>query len=436
MIFRRDLLLAPFVATARAAGGDPPIELFFALGGQDARAAGDAARVLSKQWRPGLEVMLVEMLQLPMPPGHPARLRVRELLERVSRQSFGTDLPAWHRWIWSRPYRPHYGYAAFKGMVLETIDPRMRAFFPEGVHSRIRLDQILWGGVRVNGIPPLVNPKHLAAADARYLKDGQTVFGIAWNGEARAYPKRVLAWHEMARDQVGGLDLTIVYCTLCGTVIPYVSPRGVTFGTSGLLYESSKLMFDQETLSLWPTLEGRPAVGRLAAAAVAALPQLEIAPVVTATWGEWRRVHPHTRVLSLDTGHDRDYGDGVAYRDYFGTDELMFPVSRADRRLKNKAEVLVIRRGREKPPLAIAAKLLTQRPVFQYDGYVVITSVSGASRVYRASSNPVSEAALSGGEATETEMRVTGAAPLPRVPAHRAFWFGWYAQFPEAELLR
>jgi hypothetical protein len=436
MIFRRELLLAPFVATARAAGGDPPIELFFALGGQDGRAADEAARALSKQWRSGLEAMLVDILQLPMRSDNPTRLRTRRLLEKVSHQSHGTDLPAWHRWIWSQPYRPHRDYAAFKGVVLESIDPRMRAFFPEGVHSRIRLDQILWGGVQVNGIPPLVNPKHLAAGEARYLKDGQTVFGIAWNGEARAYPKRVLAWHEMARDQVGGLDLTIVYCTLCGTVIPYRSPRGVTFGTSGLLYESSKLMFDEETLSLWSTIEGRPALGRLAAVDEAVLPQLEIAPVVTTTWGEWRREHPHTRVLSLDTGHDRNYGDGVAYRDYFGTDELMFPVSRADRRLKNKAEVLVIRRGQEKPPLAIASKLLIQRPVFQYDGYVVMTSASGASRVYRASSEPMSEAALRGGKATETELRMNGFKSLPRVPAHRAFWFGWYAQFPETELLR
>lgn len=432
MILRRHLLLAPLAAAA----ADPPLDLFFALGLPEARTADNAARSLAKQWRPGLEAMLVDLLQLPMPPDHPSRLRIRALLDKVSRQSHGADLPAWYRWLWSRPYQPHASYALFKGLVLANIDTRMRSFFPEDVHARIRLDQILWGGVRVNGIPPLVNPKTLAAAEAGYLKDSQPVFGIAWNGEARAYPKRILAWHEMARDTIGGLDLAIVYCTLCGTVIPYRSPRGVTLGTSGLLYESSKLMFDEETLSLWPTLEGRPAVGGLSTGDAASLPQLDIAPVVTTTWGEWRRQHPQTRVLSLDTGHQRDYGEGVAYRDYFGTDELMFPVSRADRRMKNKAEVLVIRRAAPKPPLAIAVKLLGQRAILQHDGYVVMTTAAGASRVYRAAGpEPLPEALLRNALAAETELRLDGVAALPRVPAHRAFWFGWYAQFPATELL-
>jgi Protein of unknown function (DUF3179) len=64
---------------------------------------------------------------------------------------------------------------------------------------------------------------------------------------------------------------------------------------------------------------------------------------VTTTWGEWRAEHPDTTVLSLDTGHERDYSEGAAYRDYFGNDRLYFQVSKMDTRLKNKAEVLVLR---------------------------------------------------------------------------------------------
>ena len=48
-------------------------------------------------------------------------------------------------------------------------------------------------------------------------------------------------------------------------------------------------------------------------------------------------------MLSLDTGHRRDYSEGAAYRTYFGTDDLMFRVSNVDRRLANKEEVLVLR---------------------------------------------------------------------------------------------
>ena len=91
------------------------------------------------------------------------------------------------------------------------------------------------------------------------------------NGESRAYLKRILAWHEMVLDTLGGVELTVVYCTLCGTVIPYESVadgRHITFGTSGFLYRSNKLMFDDETKSLWNTFEGVPVVGSLVVSGV------------------------------------------------------------------------------------------------------------------------------------------------------------------------
>ena len=185
-------------------------------------------------------------------------------------------------------------------------------------------------------------PRRFPPAEATWLRDGHVVFGIIVNGESRAYPKRILAWHEMAIDRLGGVDLTIVYCTLCGTVIPYesrVAGRRFTFGTSGLLYRSNKLMFDEETRSLWSSLEGVPVVGALVDSGL----QLPFHAVVTTTWGEWRQEHPATTVLSLETGYERNYAEGVAYRDYFATDRLMFEVPRADTRLKNKAEVLVLR---------------------------------------------------------------------------------------------
>ena len=164
---------------------------------------------------------------------------------------------------------------------------------------------------RPNGIPPLEYPTHLAVADdaAGYLDDDHIVFGVAMNGETRAYPKRILAWHEMVLDTIGGVELTIVYCTLCGTVIPYesvVDGQHITFGTSGLLYRSNKLMFDHGTKSLWNTFEGVPVVG----ASVGSRIKLRHRSVVTTTWGEWRRTHPETTVLSLETGHQRDYSEG------------------------------------------------------------------------------------------------------------------------------
>jgi hypothetical protein len=188
-------------------------------------------------------------------------------LERQTGQRFGDDLRAWRRWIWANPPNPHPDYTAFKAELYARIDPRFRAFFPQDATAAIRLDEIDWGGVGVNGIPPLRLPRIVAASEAGWLRDGHVIFGVEVNGEARAYPKRILAWHEMAIDRLGGVDLTIVYCTLCGTVIPYESAAGgraFSFGTSGLLYRSNKLMFDQETATLWSSLEGVPVFGRLA----------------------------------------------------------------------------------------------------------------------------------------------------------------------------
>jgi len=78
-------------------------------------------------------------------------------------------------------------------------------------------------------------------------------------------------------------------------------------------------------------------------------------------WGEWRKRHPATTVLSLNTGHQRDYGEGVAYHDYFATDELMFTVPELDNRLLNKDEVLALRD--EDQQLAMSVKFLAKKAV-------------------------------------------------------------------------
>ncbi len=390
-------------------------------------------------------------------PAQDPSVRVRErllrFLEKQTGQHFGQDLSRWRQWMWNRPYLPHPDYLAFKGALLGRIDARMTSFFPPGARALIRLDEVEWGGVGVNGIPPLDEPRHVEAAEARYLGEKDVVFGIALNGEARAYPKRILAWHELARDRVGGVELTIVYCTLCGTVIPYGSEVGGarrTLGTSGLLYRSNKLMFDEETLSLWSTVEGKPVIGPLVGSGL----ELRDYPVVTTSWREWRAAHPQTTVLSLDTGFERNYAEGAAYRDYFATDRLMFAVPRTDPRLRNKDEVLALLvsppGGGERRALAFAATLLRKQRLvarsFAGRELVVVTTPDGANRVYEAGARRFTSI-LPDGRLEDAEgrrytmdeeaLRAEDGDPsvLPRLPARRAFWFGWYAQFPDTELV-
>jgi hypothetical protein len=329
----------------------------------------------------------------------------------------------------------------------------------------VRLDEVDWGGVKVNGIPPLDRPRYVPAREAKYLKDDHVVFGVALNDDARAYPQRILAWHEMVRDRVGGVELAIVYCALCGTVIPYGAEVGGvkrTFGTSGLLYRSNKLMFDEESMSLWSTVHGRPVLGALAGQPL----ELTAYPVVTTTWKEWREAHPDTRVLSLDTGFQRDYSEGAAYRDYFATDALMFEVPKTDARLRNKDEVLVMlvepaggrsNDAEDREPVAIAARLLASNRLYPFEAasrnFVVVTSPQGANRVYDLGAGRPPALRLRPDGLIELRHEVVYRATedaliperesdqrrgqwFPRIAARRAFWFGWVAQYPDTRLLK
>ena len=462
--------------------GHPDIKLFFLALAQDDDTADAALEQIAAQWRDGYAGIIWDMVRVMVPPRrqlsapifggdptnpnarigdrspeseHPSTKTWRRLMDFLEDQTgarFRGDIRRAHQWIWDQPYDPHPQYAFFKGVWYGERDPAFAEFFPPGTESTIRLDEIDWGGVRVNGIPPLEHPASIPAEEADYLEDDHIVFGIAAGGEARAYPKRILAWHEMALDTLGDTELTIVYCTLCGTVIPYDSiadGQQIVFGTSGLLYRSNKLMFDHGTKSLWNTFEGIPVAGPLVGSGV----RLTHRSVVTTTWGEWRRMHPQTSVLSLQTGFERDYGEGVAYRDYFSNDRLMFDVPDLDDRLDNKDEVLVMlvedAQG-TRHPLALSVDLLEDHRVHMQEHvgrrFVVVTTAEGANRVYDAGATTFERVLddsvvidADGGRWQVTEEAlvhtVASGRRALRVAAQRAFWFGWHAQFPDAPLI-
>jgi len=345
---------------------------------------------------------------------------------------------------------PNYGnyYADFKAYLYGALDPAFYQYFYErGSQAKIRLDEIIWGGVRQDGIPPLNLPIMMAASQATYLSDTDVVFGLVINGEARAYPKRILAWHELFTDDIGEQSIAGVYCTLCGTVIIYDTEfNGVKhkLGTSGFLYRSNKLMYDQATQSLWSTFLGQPVMGPLVNQNI----ELSPLPVETTTWGEWRRRHPNTKVLSIETGHTRNYAEGEANKDYFANDNLMFPVLRLDKRLPNKARVFIPRpKNFAAQPIAISVEYLKRKRIHQdqieEQRMLIITESNGASRAYAIDDQQfksykdgrlldnlgedweVKEDALIGPEGHR----------LSRLPAHEAFWFAWINVFPETRII-
>lgn len=428
-----------------SAGERTDIDTFLTLTQSNAKARVAALEEISQGWQDDDVPMMLEAARFAQNPQ--TRLAIFETLRRTTGQSFGNDLDPWYQWIWNQPRTAHPRYATFKQQLYQRIDPRFSEYFDDERAATIELDEIRWGGVLRDGIPPLKEPETISAAEAIYLDDSDVVFGVEFGGQARAYPKRILAWHEMVKDTVGGRSINGVYCTLCGSMIVYDTiDRGQHYelGTSGFLYRSNKLMYDHDTQSMWSTLQGKPVVGPLVGSGI----KLKTLAVVTTTWGKWRATHPDTDVLSLRTGHRRDYGEGVAYHDYFATDQLMFTVPKLDRRLKNKDEVLIVGRDQGQP-IAIAADFLRKHPVYAQaigdDGVVVLTDSSGANRVYQSAGHTFTR--MSGDEIVLADDDVgwridevglhhpDGKTTLERLPAHRAFWFGWSAANPGVQLV-
>jgi len=441
-------LTLAFACSAAVAQPAPlPPAAFLGLLNQNEAAAQKSLARIRAGWRDDYAAMLLEVIAFV--PSLETRKRVASILARASGRPFDGDLNGWYEWLWSRAATAYPDYAEFKAALYEQVDPRFREYFAGRPRTAIRLDEIRWGGVWRDGIPPLENPKMIPAESATYLAGDDIVFGVAIEGDVRAYPKRILAWHEMFRDRIAGRPLNGVYCTLCGSMILYdVTVKGVhhVLGTSGFLYRSNKLMYDHATKSLWSTLTGTPVVGPLVGKDI----ELKTLHIVTTTWKEWRKRHPRTLVLSLDTGHQRDYGEGAAYRDYFATDRLMFGVPKLDDRLPNKAEVLALRfAGSPGEQLAVSAEFLRANRVYHdklgRQEFVVLTDASGANRVYEASGVRFAgwdgEALArdgAGGEwkMSENSLDGPGGASLKRLPAHRAFWFGWYAAYPGTRLVK
>lgn len=400
---------------------------------------------ISASWQPDYTPMIIEVMSLAR---NQLSAQLLRLLQNKTGQKIDYDINDWFVWWWQQKPVQAQDYAHFKSLLYRQIDPRFGPYFANDRKSRIRLDEIRWGGVMQDGIPPLRQPKMIQASEATYLEDDNVVFGIEINGDARAYPKRILAWHEMFVDNIGGTNFAGVYCTLCGAVILYQTDhKGVQhhLGTSGFLYRSNKVMYDKDTQSLWNTTWGEPVVGPLVGKQI----RLERSYLVTTTWREWKRRHPDTSVLSRNTGHARNYGEGVAYNQYFSTDDLMFSVSTADHRLKNKDEILALTYpARSQKSMAISAAFLSSKPVYKNNlddlNFVVLTDASGANRVFESKTThfisydqdiTVTDSRGNKWRLYEDKL-VNGNTELSRLPAHRAFWFGWFSAFPQTILIK
>ncbi|MEM9502158.1 MAG: DUF3179 domain-containing (seleno)protein [Pseudomonadota bacterium] len=348
---------------------------------------------------------------------------LNETLTNAAARLLGKDLPLRNNWgvitdhliAWDIPAPPNY--LAAKRAMFTSVLPSWDKLFVEGT---IDWRHVSWGGVQIddrgfgktdepcNCIPAADNPEVSSAAEATWLKDDDIVFGVEVNGEYRAYPRRIMEVREMVNDTLGGRDLGIPYCTLCGSAQAYFTdqlPDGIDrpiLRTSGLLIRSNKVMYDLNTFSVFDTFRGHAVTGPLAEKKL----QLKQATVVTTDWGTWKKEHPETTVLveALALGRDFDFRNT---RDAHGP---IFPVGDVDPRLPVHEDIIGVISASGKPVAfqrskAVAA--LKQGDEIAHENIRLQLDAGGV-------------------KAVDADGADLG--------SHQAFWFAWSQFYPQTAL--
>ena len=269
-------------------------------------------------------------------------------------------------------------------------------------------DEVMQGCSHRDCIPSIDQPKFLEADQVEFLTDEDMVIAVTSGKESRAYPIRILVWHELVNDLFAGTPIVVSYCPLCGSGLVFertLDGVAVEFGVSGLLHNSDLIMYDRKTESLWQQITGTAFGGKKRGE------RLAVFPSAMTTWGQWRNAHPDTEVLSTDTGHPDYSYEETPYGDYATSDELMFPVSIVDARRHPKLEIV----GAEIDGQPVAYDLDYLRRAGTVEDEI------GAKKIQ----------VTLGDDGMVT---VTQAGTKQRWTAHRMFWFAWYSFHPDTLL--
>lgn len=232
---------------------------------------------------------------------------------------------------------------------------------PDHPDPLVDLAEIRSGGVPPDAIPALEHPRFEPVGAVDWLEPQEPVLALEIGGDARAYPLRIMTWHELVNGTVGGAPVTVSYCPLCNSAVAYdrrVADRILDFGTSGELLNSSLVMYDRQTESLWSHFTGQAVAGHLTGA------QLDFFPMQTVSFEAFAAAFPNGVVLSSDTGHRRNYGSNP-YVGYDHPGRIPFLYSGPfDDRLAPMTRVLSVRG--DGPTVAIPYDVLAERRVVAF----------------------------------------------------------------------
>lgn len=275
----------------------------------------------------------------------------------------------------------------------------------------IPADQIHHGGPPRDGIPSIDEPNFIKAKQARFLKPDDRILGLVYKGIARAYPIKILNYHEIVNDNIHQQVILISYCPLCGSGMAFktkVSQRDNTFGVSGLLYNSDMLLYDRETESLWSQILGKAISGKMKGT------QLDSLVLHNTTWSDWFERYPTTDVLSTDTGYRRDYSQHP-YGQYDLNKAIYFPVKNSSARFHPKERVFGITIGK-------LHKAYPASELAKQNKRIITDTFAGKK--------------LSIEFDAKNQSTVIYNAKHNALPSTTLFWFAWYAFHPETEIYK
>ena len=272
----------------------------------------------------------------------------------------------------------------------------------------IEISEILPGGPPRDGIPAIDEPKFVRAKDADFLKPEDRILGVERNGVVKAYPISILNWHEIVNDHFRQEPIVITFCPLCGTGMAFeatVRGKPLTFGVSGLLYNSDVLLYDRDSESLWSQIMKQSISGKHQGEC------LHHVPLQHTNWADWSERYPDTLVLSDNTGFSRDY-QRSPYQGYDKSRQLYFPVAFRAKGYHPKERVLGL----------------------EFNGHYKAYPFIELSKT-----DGLIEDTLAAQQFTikfDIEHQTASAYdPSGRLlPSTTAFWFAWYAFHPQTEV--
>ncbi len=177
--------------------------------------------------------------------------------------------------------------------------------------TAVEFSEIFSGGPPKDGIPSIDNPRFKPLTEYEGAIDREPVITFRQGQDVRAYPLRVLIWHEIVNDTVGGIPVAVTYCPLCNSSIVFdrrSDGKTLDFGTTGKLRNSDLVMYDRQTESWWQQFTGTAIVGTLKGQS------LKILPSRVESLARFRNRFPEGRVLVPNRPSMRPYGANPYFR--------------------------------------------------------------------------------------------------------------------------